>query len=237
MHPSLPDLYQLQQIDTKIAKLEKTLATMDRGEDLKKELESIQKKAIETLGTLRSMKSEIQDLELSLKTVETKKGNYEKKIHSGQCGPKEYANFEKEIGNLTEKQGELEEKILVLMDQAETTVEESKSLQDNAATVEKEWTEKSQEAAKKSQELEEEIQKTLPLRDPIVQRIDSVLIKRYENLRKHGGLAVALVKDKSCSGCQMTLTNFSLREAQESDKIVTCENCSRILYFDKELSN
>jgi hypothetical protein len=53
----------------------------------------------------------------------------------------------------------------------------------------------------------------------------------YENLRKQKrGVAVATVKDKTCSACGTTLSAAQLHAARSPNSLTRCETCGRILY-------
>ena len=58
----------------------------------------------------------------------------------------------------------------------------------------------------------------------------------YERIRKSKkGLAVAEVKkNNSCGGCHMTLPPQVVNEVRKLERLVVCENCSRILFWKGE---
>lgn len=64
-------------------------------------------------------------------------------------------------------------------------------------------------------------------------RIDKELMDKYQMLRKHKQMAIALVDKDKCSGCNMSLPSAILTAVKEGKKIIECENCGRILYYNK----
>ena len=52
--------------------------------------------------------------------------------------------------------------------------------------------------------------------------------------RSRDGIAVAEVKNGSCSACFMKLRPQVLVELKLGGEIITCESCTRILYILKE---
>jgi predicted nucleic acid-binding Zn-ribbon protein len=49
--------------------------------------------------------------------------------------------------------------------------------------------------------------------------------------RSRDGIAVAEVVNGSCSACNMSLRPQMNVEVKKGNEIITCENCSRILYI------
>jgi hypothetical protein len=64
-------------------------------------------------------------------------------------------------------------------------------------------------------------------------RIDKELMDKYQMLRKHKQMAIAMVDKDKCSGCNMSLPSAILTAVKEGKKIIECENCGRILYYNK----
>ena len=53
----------------------------------------------------------------------------------------------------------------------------------------------------------------------------------YDDLRRRrGGLAVSILKEGICQGCQMSLPSSKAQQARQGDVLVFCGSCDRILY-------
>ena len=52
-----------------------------------------------------------------------------------------------------------------------------------------------------------------------------------------GGTAVVMVKKRACGSCYKALTPRKVQEIKKGDRIHTCENCGRLLFWDEEESN
>ena len=60
----------------------------------------------------------------------------------------------------------------------------------------------------------------------------------YERVRKgKGGPAVVMVKKRACGSCYKALTPRKVQEIKKGDRIHTCENCGRLLFWDQGESN
>jgi uncharacterized protein len=71
-------------------------------------------------------------------------------------------------------------------------------------------------------------------RDAIAAEIkaaDEDLFDLYEKLfRSKAGRAIVPLEGNHCSGCHMTVTPATLRDAKVGDRVVSCEQCGRIVY-------
>lgn len=71
-------------------------------------------------------------------------------------------------------------------------------------------------------------------RDAIAAEInaaDEDLLELYDKLfRGKAGRAIVALDGSHCSGCHMTLTPSTLRDARAGSTVVSCEQCGRILY-------
>ena len=71
-------------------------------------------------------------------------------------------------------------------------------------------------------------------RDAIAQEItaaDEDLFDLYEKLfRTKAGRAIVPLEGNHCSGCHMTVTPATLRDAKLDSSVVSCEQCGRIIY-------
>ncbi len=69
-----------------------------------------------------------------------------------------------------------------------------------------------------------------------IPEIDPNGLSRYEKiLNNKNGIAVVPVIDTACSGCQMKLNPQMINLVKMQDRLVECDMCSRILYFEGDL--
>jgi predicted nucleic acid-binding Zn-ribbon protein len=67
-------------------------------------------------------------------------------------------------------------------------------------------------------------------RDELAQRVQPQLLNRYERVSKNYERPVVPVTGELCLGCFAKIPT-SFRSLHERARILTCENCGRILYF------
>ncbi len=65
------------------------------------------------------------------------------------------------------------------------------------------------------------------------QGIDEALMAQYKKIKQHRHNPVAIFKDNRCQGCNMQLPSSVLQNLKNDDKIITCENCGRILFVQE----
>lgn len=115
-----------------------------------------------------------------------------------------------------------------------TSIEDS--LSKIAHNVPKYKTEFEQLKEKYDAELKEVNQKTAPLKKELkalAKDLDADNLKRYKAAKKSHPIAVVLLDGKRCMGCNMELPSGMAKQIANSDKLMECENCGRLLYSKK----
>ncbi|MDP6770845.1 MAG: C4-type zinc ribbon domain-containing protein, partial [Anaerolineales bacterium] len=68
-------------------------------------------------------------------------------------------------------------------------------------------------------------------REVALNSIPAELLRKYDTAKlKYRGVAVALVKDGTCSCCGLGVSTGHIQAARSGNNIVTCDNCNRFLY-------
>ena len=87
------------------------------------------------------------------------------------------------------------------------------------------------------QEREDKKDEADKLKDELNKReanVEPDLLERFKQARKSYKTPVAMVADNRCTGCLMELPAVLLRKVKEDgDEIIECENCGRMLYYNK----
>ncbi|MBI5555646.1 MAG: hypothetical protein HY920_07355 [Elusimicrobia bacterium] len=236
MNQEIKVLIELQKLDISIdnfktkAKaipltLEKTRSDFDSKN---KDLESLKQELVKIL-----LDKKQKELDLYTKEEEKKKHQSElNKVRKNE----EYFALQNEINRLGKDVSAIEDGILTMMDSSENVNAKIKQEQE---LIKQEEVKLEQEINRLNGELTA-INKTVAVQE--LQRSDLAVkapvesIALYEKIRKSKkGLAVAeLKKNFSCGGCNMTLPPQIVNEVRKMERLVLCENCSRILFWKGE---
>src|SRR5262249_51878766 len=71
-------------------------------------------------------------------------------------------------------------------------------------------------------------------RDGLRSGVDPDTLRRYERVMKYRGSGLSEVRDQKCTTCQVMLRPQTYNEVRAGQKILECESCQRLLYFNPE---
>lgn len=226
-------LVEVQKIDAKIFELNRELAQFP---SIQKKLEDdFEKKKV----TLKKTEENLKTHQIKQKEKENDLASSEEKIKKlqGQLyqlkSNKEYSAMDLEIKGLKADKSLLEEEILNLLDvveQIKSGVTKEKEL---LGQEEKKVKDELAKLKKKTDEIKQSTSEYTESRKTYTPNIDQKLLSQYERvLAKRDGLALVPVRNNSCGGCHMELPPQRVNEVQLQEKLLVCESCARILYWE-----
>ncbi len=233
MSEQLKALNVLQQVDIAIAQVNRELAALDPGTELKAQCALADKKLARLGEQLRAAELELRDNELSLKTTEVKKQNFESKLYKGQVtNPKELASVEKEIEMIGRKRSELDQRILELYDFLEKLQTDKAQIDKIDVVLKSRLAKHTAEFHAKSSELNAKLAELdISRQEAIAGVTDKQMLSRYEAIRvRHKDTGLAHILDGRCGGCHVAITPFLIRRVQADEEYQNCESCGRILF-------
>lgn len=80
-------------------------------------------------------------------------------------------------------------------------------------------------------DLEKQVSAKRATRNAFVEKVQPVLYRRYEMIRKKRGNAIAHVTDGTCSACRMRITPMMFQQLMRGDDFQQCPSCNRIIYY------
>jgi uncharacterized protein len=83
-------------------------------------------------------------------------------------------------------------------------------------------------------EVEVQLAAQQDVRKEVVAKVQPVLYRRYELIRKRKGSAIAFTQEGTCSACHMTLPPQLFQQLMRGTDFGQCPSCNRILYFRAE---
>ena len=125
----------------------------------------------------------------------------------------------------------LEERQLEAMLEAEQAQEIFDQASANHESISAVKLTQSKDLNKEKNDLEENIQTLKSQKDSFLEKNEIPDLELYTDLREsHGGVAVTLMINGSCSSCGANIPSAIEQEAKSPGKISTCPTCKRILH-------
>jgi predicted nucleic acid-binding Zn-ribbon protein len=177
---------------------------------------------------------EIDRRELDVKTLEGRIQKLEAQLNTAKTN-KEYALLKKEIDSLRADKGVIDEEILQQMIAHEEHDKEGQALAAKAKEAEGAVAAERRQCETVLAEIDREIAALASERAAAAAQVDPDLLRAYQRIldaRPDGALVP--VVDGVCQGCYMDITSQEINLLLIGRDVLTCKNCSRILYIDKD---
>ena|SRR3989338_2063331 len=185
----------------------------------------------------QALEDKLKQAKLKQKEKEMELGQKEEQIikRQGQLNlvktNEEYSAIRLEIANMKADNSVLEEAILLLMDEVEAETKQVNAGKEAMKLEEKKLADRKTELALREKECQSKIDDLKSKRKAFISQVNAEIALFYEKiLAKKSGMALARIDNENCSSCQMKLRPQVLNEVKLQEKIVLCENCTRILY-------
>jgi predicted nucleic acid-binding Zn-ribbon protein len=145
----------------------------------------------------------------------------------------QYHAFQHEIKFCEQEIRRIEDRILELMSESEPLEKNVKAAEVDLAKEKKQVEGEKTEAKNRTAADQGEIDTLQAERAGIVKSMTPSVYLEYERIRKgRAGVAIAEAVDGRCSKCHITLRPQFLQELKRGDKIMVCESCKRMLYYN-----
>lgn len=175
---------------------------------------------------------EVTKAEDDVQTVRARADRDNKRLASGQGSPKDLQALQSELEVLTRRQDALEEIEMEIMQRLEDAQKaQGDTAAQHAAIMQQVEELKAQQQAS-FVEIDAELLTIAAERAKAVDGLDEDLVALYEKISaQYGGIGAAALIRGACQGCNMNLNagELSRIEAAESNAVVRCEDCGRIL--------
>jgi len=232
VHPDLKTVIDLQQVDSRIAELASQItAVPSRIQAIETQLNDSLRAHEARKLRLSANQKERRDLEGEVKVVEERISKHKDQLYQVKTN-EQYRAMQKEIGGEEDKIRQIEDRILEKMEEAEGL---QKLVQEAAARLDEEQVRVAGEKKRlETGRLSAEAERTelLARRSVLAEGLNAAVRDTYERVRRgRQGIAVAEVRDGFCTACNVRLRPQSYNEVRTGQGIVTCESCSRILYY------
>jgi hypothetical protein len=232
MNQDLAQLIELQQVEAEIARLQAEIAA------LPKRVQAIEAKLADAHRRVAQAQAAIKADEVARRKYESEiQGHNEhiSKFREQSLAVKtneQYRALMHEIGFAEEAIGKLEDKILEAMLDVDAKQSDVKAAQQELVEESKEIEKEKAEVRTRTAEDQRQLGDRQARQKQLRQATDADLLARYDRIVRLRGVALAEAREQRCMACQVLLRPQVYNELRIENKIVTCDSCSRILYYD-----
>jgi predicted nucleic acid-binding Zn-ribbon protein len=194
-------------------------------------LREAQQRMADAEATLTQRRSHQQLLEQEIKDLDAKIKRENDRLYDGSIkSHKEIENVQREVESLQRRRGTLDEQALQGME----TVEQARTALAQAKTalqrIEAETREEQTDLTAKEQKLKRYIGARRREREATLGEITPADLQRLRSIQERKGQkGVALLRDSNCSICGVNVSATKIAQMRESDELIICGNCGRIL--------
>ena len=234
MDEQLETLRKLQAIDAELFRL--------RTEQQQKplELERAKQVVAEQQANAQAVEARLKALQVQQKEQELELATREANVKKLQVQlfqiktNKEYAAIQREIDQSKADVSLIEEEIIKLLEAIDRTKQERVDALTQLTEREAVLRSEEQRIERELATIQEQIATLEQHRQTLTPAVPSALLATYERvLTSREGLALVPLVNYSCGGCHMVQPPQIVNEVYLKAKLVTCENCNRILYVDE----
>lgn len=233
------ELLRLQSLDTRLQQLAHRLGSLPQEAPLA-ELASrdtaVRGTRAEAIGSLEDARAELKRLESDVAIVEARIARDGDRLqHTSSV--KDVAALESELASLARRLSDLEDQELAVMERVENAEGVLGGIEDERASIGAETTKLEAERDEAAAGLAAERDAAERDRVVVAGGVPADLLALYEQRRVRGsGVGAALLRQRTCQGCNMTLTGSDLDTVRRSapDDVLLCPECDRVLVRTEE---
>nr|NJM01128.1 nucleotide-binding protein [Desulfobacula sp.] len=228
-------LIKLQEAETEIVRLKSVLEKFEKeksklGEKLKQFSTALE----ENKENFSKAADVCHDLEREIQMVDDRIVKSNEKLRMVKTN-KEYQLFLREVDDNKKRKDALETELIERLDEKEKLEGKVQETQKEFNLLETQIDSDQKEIEKKTIEDREMLDEYLENQAKIGKTLDPSLMNRFNKISKmNQGLAVVNVKNEVCMGCFMNIPPQLYIEVQRGKSLISCPQCSRILYHIKK---
>ncbi len=227
------NLLRLQIVESMITSRFRELEALIKNENLAK-LKKEHTRAQEELeqrrkdySTLEANRKKIDD---KIQSNQAKIQSNQEKLFSGTIGnSKELLNYQEEIKSLEIQNSKMEDEEIEIMMQIEEMEEDVSGAKQHFEQKEQELNTIKDDISKKAKKVEAMLESLKKKRKDLISTIPPEHLERYNKVKQRkGGIAVTVLKDNFCSGCNMEIPVADAEKIKDPGQLYKCPLCGRL---------
>ena len=232
MNPDLQNLIELEKVDREIARLsDEVLALPKRIAEIEHKLSDAKGQVEQAKNGIRMQDSKRRQYESEIQSIQSKISKFRDQSLDVKTN-EQYKALMHEIQFAEQEMRKNEDKILEIMEGNELLERQVKAteseLKTQSAVVEKEKSEArilTEQDDKKLAELKTE-------RARLREGIGEGALATYDRVVRARKTGLAEARSQLCGACHVMLRPQTWNELKGGEKLITCDSCGRILYYD-----
>ncbi len=231
MNEAVLQLLELQRVDSQCGDLASRIYGLEaQKEQLRSRVEQ-ERSAVEKSATyLNELQHNSRMMNLEVDKLDEQIRDYQHRLDTGIISFKEMESLRTKIINQRKRMEEMEDEALLLMNQIEETALEHSKEKERLAAREAELGTEIAKLDEYTTQVKGELASRQEERDGLISRIAVHAVQQYEHLHARFEDPVVPIENGVCGGCKLSVSGTTIERARDGMEIVTCENCSRIVY-------
>ncbi len=228
------ELLRLQSIDTRLQQLAHRLGSMPQAAPLAELAgrdEAVRRTRAEAVGALEDARAELGRIESDVAVVEARIARDGDRLQH-TSSTKDVAALESELVSLRCRLSDLEDQELAVMEKVESAEGVVAAIDVERAAIAVDVTRLEADRDEAAAGLATERDHAERDRAVVAGGLPPELVAFYDQRRvRGGGVGAALLRQRTCSGCTITLTGADLAAVRSAapDAVLQCPECDRIL--------
>jgi hypothetical protein len=236
VNPDLRNLIALQDLEVKVASLQKQVADIPSlNQSFENELRRLREEHDTKVAQSKELANHRRTLEGQVDLSRSKLSRLRDQLMAVKTN-KEYTAMLHEIQMAEDQIRSEEDKILEIMEEMEIKEKELKGEEKEMQKKSAELQENIRKAGESIPVLEADLERVRQERASMESIIDADLLSRYRRIADaRKGIALAEAKDELCSACHVRIRPQMYADLLRTDNIHICDSCSRILFLRESL--
>lgn len=228
-------LVKLQEAETEIVRLQDVL------KEVEKQKSKLSRKLLQFEDALQNNKQALEaahkacrDMEIEIQVVDARIIKSNENLRMVRTN-KEYQVLLREVDDNKKRKDALETELLEYLEEKDKSDQLVNESQKDYLQIKEQIEAEQEKIEQQSVDDKEDLNNYQRQQEKIGKHMDSFLMNRFSKISKmNGGQAVVQVRNEVCMGCFMNIPPQLFIEVQRVNSLITCPQCSRILYHVSE---